>query len=371
MSFSTNLPSYIANNKSLTIRLSVFDVGQGDTIVISSPDTSEAIVVDCIDANQVASYLEEQNIQHLRGVIITHLHDDHFSAVSSLIENCLNNPNLPNCERLLYNYLKPSSATERQQLMEDDDGHSRSVDKRASKTALQRLVELAKSHKIPTAPASLSEYHPETLPLKGELAQSIFLLHPHHNHLTDRSQLKKWNLNNLSVTLLIQTSVGNALLTGDLEPDGWDSVIASGAKVKSDVLKLPHHGAWKRNDAVDFIQSVSPSIALISVGTDNTYDHPNNDIFSALSTFPQIRLLCTQATNRCGASVLSKREIIKNLIVEESKLDYLVNHRGCACAGTTIIELGTVLRVIQPSVNLHVDQIVKPNFTSHQCVLPK
>lgn len=359
------------DSRPLTIHLAVFDVGQGDTIVISCPDTSEAIVVDCIDADQVTSYLEEQNIQHFRGVIITHLHDDHYCAVSSLIENCLDNPNLPKCEKLLFNYPKQASRSERRQLMEDSDGHSSGVDKRASRTALQRLIDLAKLHRIPTAPASLSDYEPSPVSLKGALPQNVLLLHPHHNHLTDQSQLKNWNLNNLSVTLMVRAAGSVAILTGDLEPEGWDAVIESGVDVASDVLKLPHHGAWKRNDPIDFIRKINPSVAIISVGTRGLerYDHPNQNILSALSQIPNIRVLCTQVTERCGALLLSKKENIKRMITENGLRPYLVNKDGCPCAGTSIVELGHSVRVIHPSINIHIDQVIKPNFSNHQCIV--
>ncbi len=56
-----------------TIRIAFLDVGQGDTIVISSPETGEAIIVDCINADAVLEYLEQEEIKYLRGIVITHL----------------------------------------------------------------------------------------------------------------------------------------------------------------------------------------------------------------------------------------------------------------------------------------------------------
>lgn len=360
--------------KPLTIRIAVFDVGQGDTIVISCPETSEAIVVDCIDANQVASYLEEQKIKYLRGVIITHLHADHYFAVSSLIENCFDNPDLPKCEKLLFNYINSISKKQQEKLKVDADGHSNSIDKRATTTAIARLIELYKSDKIIIEPISLRTNKPSSIPLDGILAQNIILLYPHIYHLFDPTQVINWNLNNLSVTLQIQGSGSSALLTGDLEPDGWDALIATGINMNNDVLKLPHHGAWKRADAVNFIQTVNPSVAIISVGTQGytSYDHPNANVLAALAKFPNIRLLCTQATEQCGlrTSLLANRAKINGILTNNGQKAYLGNSSGCSCAGTTIIELGETVRVIQPSVNLHVDQIIRPSFEDPQCAFP-
>ena len=56
-----------------SIRIAFFDLGQADTIVITSPETHEAIVVDCVNPKAVLDYLEREEIIYLRGIIITHL----------------------------------------------------------------------------------------------------------------------------------------------------------------------------------------------------------------------------------------------------------------------------------------------------------
>jgi len=52
------------------VRLAFIDVGQGDTIVITVPKTHEAVIVDCVDADAVISYLETYRIRYIRGIII-------------------------------------------------------------------------------------------------------------------------------------------------------------------------------------------------------------------------------------------------------------------------------------------------------------
>lgn len=59
-----------SNEQLLLLRIAFLDVGQADTIVITCPDTHEAIVVDCVDADAVLDYLEAEHITYLRGVII-------------------------------------------------------------------------------------------------------------------------------------------------------------------------------------------------------------------------------------------------------------------------------------------------------------
>src|SRR5689334_8537457 len=87
-----------------TIRIAFLDVGQGDTIVVSSPNTREAIVIDCVNAEAVLNYLEQEKIKYLRGVIITHLHADHYIDVPALLRNYDKVAGLEPCEVLAYNF---------------------------------------------------------------------------------------------------------------------------------------------------------------------------------------------------------------------------------------------------------------------------
>src|SRR5258708_12288899 len=85
------------------IKIAFLDVGQADTIVISSPDTQEAIVVDCVDPKAVLNYLTKEQIKYLRGIIITHLHADHYSAVANLLNNCHQIPAMPKFQLFPFN----------------------------------------------------------------------------------------------------------------------------------------------------------------------------------------------------------------------------------------------------------------------------
>ena len=46
--------------------------------------------------------------------------------------------------------------------------------------------------------------------------------------------------------------------------------------LKSDVLKIGHHGSQYSTSAV-FLKKVDPDYAIISVGKDNTYGHPTKE----------------------------------------------------------------------------------------------
>src|SRR5207249_282227 len=104
------------------VRVAFLDVGQADTIVVSSPDTAEAIVVDCVDADAVLRYLAHEGIRYLRGVVISHLHADHWRGVDSLLQNCHQVANMSECEVLAFNNIFNRAMYE--QLVRDPDDHS-------------------------------------------------------------------------------------------------------------------------------------------------------------------------------------------------------------------------------------------------------
>ena len=48
-----------------------------------------------------------------------------------------------------------------------------------------------------------------------------------------------------------------------------------------DVIKIPHHGS-RTSAQEDFLGEVSPSIAVISVGRDNSFGHPSQEVLDKL-----------------------------------------------------------------------------------------
>lgn len=356
------------------IKIAFLDVGQADTIVISCTDTHEAIVVDCVNAKAVRDYLIREQITQLRGIIITHLHADHYSGVTALLKNYRQVPGIQECRVVAFNEV--FNQKNLQKLIQDADKHSSNYEmssKEASyvvSTSLQDLIDWRDQNDSKYALLQVQLGSSVPYQSDGTLIKSLHLLHP---HAANFRRLEAKGLNNTSVVLQIIGPGSSALLTGDLEPEGWWQLCANHRDLQSDVLKFPHHGgAWKDEDVDALLEKVNPSVVVISVGSEGfeRYTHPHPDVFRALSKRPNIHVLCTQATSQCQNLVLNTRySIIDQLKSEANKhADKLIgSRRGCPCAGTVIIELGEKAQVLQPELKFHRELIIEPHFKSHQC----
>lgn len=88
--------------------------------------------------------------------------------------------------------------------------------------------------------------------------------------------------NDRSIVLAADTAAGRILLTGDIEAPAQQLLLRQGIALRSDILKLPHHGS--RTTTKEFLDAVHPRLTLISVGVENTFGHPHHGILAELNT---------------------------------------------------------------------------------------
>lgn len=357
------------------IKIAFLDVGQADTMIISCPDTQEAIVVDCVNAKAVRDYLTREHITQLRGIIITHLHADHYREVPLFLKNYRQIPGMQECKVLAFNEI--FNQKNLQKLIQDNDDHSNSSEGPSPSipTALQDLIDWRDRNESNYALLQVQQGLSVPYQSEGTLIKSFHLLHP---HAAQFRRLEAKGLNNTSIVLQIKGPGTKALLTGDLEPKGWKWLSTNHSDLQSDVLKFPHHGgAWFGHDVDDLLDKVDPSIVVISVGSEGfeKYNHPHPDVFTALAKRPHIRVLCTQATNQCQlhACVENERDsVVRQLKVnaEQNGHQLLLSRskKSCPCAGTVIIELDNEASVLQPDLTFHRNSIIKTHYKAHKCI---
>lgn len=89
------------------------------------------------------------------------------------------------------------------------------------------------------------------------------------------------DVNDCSLVIMAEAGGKRVLLCGDIEKDAEKGILDLGEDVSCDVLKVPHHGS-DTSSTKDFLKAAGPSVALISVGFDNEYKHPDKDVLKRL-----------------------------------------------------------------------------------------
>lgn len=87
--------------------------------------------------------------------------------------------------------------------------------------------------------------------------------------------------NNQSIVLMIQYGSTRFLFTGDAELEEENEILDAGYDIKCDLLKVGHHGS-QSSTGYRWLREAAPAYAVISVGTDNSYGHPTEDVLSRL-----------------------------------------------------------------------------------------
>jgi len=92
-------------------------------------------------------------------------------------------------------------------------------------------------------------------------------------------------LNNNSLVFKIEYKEFGMLFTGDIEQIAEEKILSEYKNtdvLQSTILKVAHHGS-KTSSTENFINAVRPKIALIGVGGNNKFGHPNGEVLNRLT----------------------------------------------------------------------------------------
>ncbi|MGN1070854.1 MAG: ComEC/Rec2 family competence protein [Candidatus Fimadaptatus sp.] len=204
------------------------DVGQGDSCLITCD--GESMLVDggtADSSSKLVALLGELGIDSLRYMINTHPHDDHVGGLCG-----------------------PLSA------VGVDAVYANTTDYDLNRFAVFRRITADKGLAIETLAAG------DELRLGGA---SISVLAP-ISALDD--------MNDNSLVLMVRYGATSLLLMGDAGAAEEQALMEAGAELDADIIKVGHHGAGSSSGA-EFLEQVSPSWAVISVGADNDFAHPH------------------------------------------------------------------------------------------------
>jgi competence protein ComEC len=222
-----------------TLRVEVLDVGQGDAILIRSP-AGKVVLVDAGDAPEEAhNQLKQRGITQLDLVVATHPHADHIGGMQTVVER------IP-VKLYTDNGLPHSTQTY--------------ID-------LMRVVE---DKGIPYREAVAGTTY------RLDDGATLEVLFPAGQRLRGTRS----DLNSNSVVLRLRHQGNCFLLTGDSE-EPTERALVEAQVGQCGVLKVAHHGSDHSSTAA-FLDEVKPKLALVSVGTDNRYNHPGQGAMQRL-----------------------------------------------------------------------------------------
>ena len=108
---------------------------------------------------------------------------------------------------------------------------------------------------------------------------TINILFPENNLITDNKK------NNNAIVFKFIWKDFSMLFTGDIEEKAESRILNiysnNLSTLQATILKVAHHGS-KTSTTKKFIEAVKPKIALIGVGEDNNFGHPNNGVIERL-----------------------------------------------------------------------------------------
>lgn len=222
-----------------TVEVHVIDVGQGDSILIKTELGNVLIDAGTGDSEEELSlYLDSQNVSDFEYCIFTHPHEDHIGGADMIIEDY-------GARNVIMSPASTDTAT------------------------FDRLLDA-----LERSDANVIEAETGSRYQFGDL--EIFILAP---VVSDNSR----DLNNSSVIARITYGGVRMMFTGDAEHIEEADLLEgySAATLDCDFLKMGHHGS-STSSSKAFMDAVTPSVAAISCGIDNSYGHPHRETLEML-----------------------------------------------------------------------------------------
>lgn len=212
------------------------DVGQADSILIRQGEHAMLIDGGTNEAGgTVVQYLKDQKVTKLDYIVGTHAHEDHIGGLDDVIQTF-------DSDVILF----PKQT--------------------ANTKTFENFVKAVKEkNKQLTAPVVGQSY---------TLGDATFkIMAPNSD--------KYESANDYSIVIKLTYQNKSFLFTGDAESVSEKEMLNQNLDLKSDVLKVGHHGS-KTSTSKAFLEKVAPNAAVICVGRNNDYHHPTKTVMMRL-----------------------------------------------------------------------------------------
>ena len=225
------------------LKMHVIDIGQGDSLLIQCGESN--VLIDCGEngmGDAVLDYLHRAGVSHLDWIIGTHPHSDHIGGMDTVIKSdelSIDHVMMPQLPKTM----TPTTVTY---------------------TDVLKAIK-KKNLKI-TRPVPGTEYN-----LDGV---TMLVLSP-------EKKAKYEELNDYSIVLKLTYKDVSVLTGGDASKLIERQLITLDYDLSADIYKVSHHGG-KDGNSQEYLSEINPRYAAISVGENNKYGHPKNEVLKRL-----------------------------------------------------------------------------------------
>lgn len=234
------------------MRINFIDVGQGDSCLIRYKGTN--IMIDSggslsknkdgksydIGENVLNNYLLNRGITRLDYIMASHFDEDHSQGFVFLLKNM----KVKNV--IISEQYKTSSIYEQF--------------KQICKKQNIQIIYVKSGDEIRIKDLAFKILHPKS----------------------KENQISENPLNNNAIVCMVKYKNRRILFTGDIEKVAENEMVKEYTNgLKADILKVGHHGS-KTSTTKEFLDLINPSVALIGVGQNNKFGHPNEDVIKRL-----------------------------------------------------------------------------------------
>lgn len=226
--------------KIINPRLKIYfiDVGQGDSTLIVTPKNKKILIDGGEGTPEVLlSYLLDRRINKIDYIIISHFDSDHCNGLIEIIEK-----------------IKVKNIIISRQSEESEE--------------YKKILNIIKQKNIKVSIVKEKD--------KIFIEKDFYI-----EILNPAEELAFQDLNNNSIVAKLIYINFSMLFTGDIEKAEENLINKYKNNLKSTILKVSHHGS-KTSTSEEFLKYVKPEIALIGVGENNKFGHPNQSTIEKL-----------------------------------------------------------------------------------------
>ena len=245
------------------IRIHFIDVGQGDSILIETPNYKHIL----IDAGPpkagklVVDYLEQQHVSSIDAVIATHPDFDHIGGLPAVMESF----------------------------------------------PVDQLIETGKFHLTKSYAAYAATVFLKQIPLTVAETGDFIHVDPFVSIEVLNSSTQKKENNPSSLALKITYDDMNILLMADVEK-AQEKKMMQYSDVDADIIKIAHHGSNTSSSAA-FLEEVQPEIAILTYSKQNDFGHPAPRVIHELQSL---------------SSLIYSTAVFGNIVIESNGHDFFV-----------------------------------------------